>query len=151
MIAIIGPTVKPGRTSRSRCHDDAGLAQRHADGRVAGQQWRVHSGYSRSSGVERKQPERLTACASDPREVALVGAQELQGPVAVRQDDDRRVPQSNAKVGVPLHDSLGVADILGREQLELIGATRDLVDERHLRLVTDSAVNQVVQFREHKG
>ena len=83
--------------------------------------------------------------------MALVGAQELQRSVTVRQNDDRRVRQSNAKVGVPLHDSLSVAYILGREQFELIGATRDLVDERHLRLVTNSAGNQIVQFCEHKG
>src|SRR5437773_7247441 len=103
------------------------------------------------SSVERKQPERLTACASEHPEVTLVGAQELQRSVTVRQNDDRRVRQSNAKVGVPLHDSLSVAYILGREQFELIGATRDLVDERHLRLVTNSAGNQIVQFCEHKG
>ena len=83
--------------------------------------------------------------------MALVRAQEIQGSVPVRQNDDRSVRQSNAKVGVPLHDSPGVADILGGEQLELIGAARDLVDERHLRPVTDSAGNQIVQFCEHKG
>ena len=59
--------------------------------------------------------------------------------MTVSQNDDRRIRQSNPKVGVPLHDSLGVTHILGGEQFELIGAAGDLVDERHLRLVADSA------------
>jgi hypothetical protein len=107
--------------------------------------------YQAGSRVEREQPERLPACTSEHPEVALIRAQELQRSVAVRQNDDRCVRQSNTKVGVPLHDSLGMAYILGREQFELIGATRDFVDERHLCLVTDPAANQIVQFREHKG
>ena len=53
--------------------------------------------------------------------------------------------------GVPLHDSPGVAHILRREELELVRPARDLLDERHLRLVADSISNQVVQFRENKG
>ena len=82
--------------------------------------------------------------------MALVRRQELQRVVAVREDDDRRIRQSDPKIRVPLHDSLGVADILGGEQFELVGATRDLVDERQLRLVTDSAGNEIVEFCEHK-
>jgi hypothetical protein len=71
--------------------------------------------------------------------------------VTVGENDDRRVRQTDPKVGVTLHDSFGVTDILGREELELIGAARDLVDERHLRLVANSVANQVVQFRKNKG
>ena len=73
-----------------------------------------------SSRVEREQSERLTALAPESTEVPLVRAQELQRPVTVRQNHDRRVRQSNTKVGVALHDSPGMADIFGREQLELI-------------------------------
>lgn len=81
--------------------------------------------------------------------MALVRAEEVQRSVTVGENDDRRVRQSDPKVGVTLHDSLGVTDILGREEIELVGAARDLVDEGHLRLVAHSAANQVVQFREN--
>ncbi len=103
------------------------------------------------SSVEREQSERLTASAPESTEMARVRAQEVERSVTVGENDDRRVRQSNPKIGVPLHDSLGVAEILGREELELVRPARDLVDEGHLRLVANSTSNQVVQLRENKG
>lgn len=71
--------------------------------------------------------------------------------MAVGQDDDRRISQADAKVGVSLHDSLRMADILRGKRFELIGAPQDLVNERRPPLVTDSAGNQLVHFCQHKG
>lgn len=48
-------------------------------------------------------------------------------------------------------DSVVVPSRWSTAQFELIGATRDLLDERHLRLAIDPAGNQAVQFREHTG
>ena len=83
--------------------------------------------------------------------VTLVRAQEVQRFVAVGEHHDRRIRQSDPKIGVPLHDSLGMAHILRREEIELVRPARDLLDKSHLRLMADSICNQVVQFRENKG
>ena len=64
------------------------------------------------------------------------------------EDDHGGVRQSHPKVGVPFHDPPGMAQIFGGEQLELIGATCDLVKNCHLRLVANPRGNEVVQLGE---
>ena len=80
---------------------------------------------ARDSHVERQQPEPSAARAAQGPEMALVGTEEIQRSVAVREDDDRRVGQSDAQVGIALHDAAGVSEILGRKQFELVRAARD--------------------------
>ena len=83
--------------------------------------------------------------------MALIRAQQIQRSVTVREHDDRGVGQSDVEIGIAFHGSPCKADVLGREQFELIRAARDFVDERHLRLVTDPVADEIIQLREHKG
>lgn len=80
----------------------------------------------------------------------LVRTQQIQRAVAIGENHDRGIGQSDPEIGIAVHDATGVAEILRRERLELIDTADDFVDEIQLCLVADAAANQVVQLREHK-
>jgi len=58
--------------------------------------------------VRRKEAERPVTRTGDRAEMPLVQRQDIQGPVAPRQNHDRRVGESKAEIGIPV-ENLGRA------------------------------------------
>jgi len=82
--------------------------------------------------------------------MALVQREHIPYVVPFREDHDRSVGKSDAKVAVALDNCLSRLDICRAERLQPVGAANDLSEQRRLRCGTDVARQQVVEFGKHK-
>ena len=95
-------------------------------------------------------PERPASHRGDRSEVSFVERQQVDGPVAPRQDHDRGIGETQGEVGVPVEHAGGLCDVVRVEPLELVRATGDLGEEGSRGLRRHSRSQQVVEFREHE-
>ena len=70
--------------------------------------------------------------------------------MAIGQDNDGGIGQADAVVLVAIHDLPSLAQVIDRERLELVCASCDLIDERHLRTFAHARGEEVVQFGEYE-
>ena len=80
----------------------------------------------------------------------LAGTEKINGAVAIGDDHDRRVGETDRQAGVLLHDSPAQHDIVGRERFELIRSALDFAEECQLCRAAQPLSDEEVDLGRHE-
>lgn len=80
--------------------------------------------------------------------MTFVQRQDAVGAMAVGEDDQRRIGQTQAHVTVPTYELGGALYVLRAERFQPVRASGNFIQDRELRLVADAAGQEVVELGE---